>query len=117
MKKVSSWLIALLGLWEFGDIAALFVPDFGQIQPFVWNHIVVGFGLMVTGVWAALTQDPRTARILYWAAAIGGGWLVIASFILRPFVIHAGLWNDVLVGAAVLVLSVWSAISAARRTV
>jgi hypothetical protein len=39
--KVLNWIIVLLGLWEFADMAALFVPDFGKIPDFLWNHILV----------------------------------------------------------------------------
>ena len=55
--KVVNWLIALLGLWEFGDIAALFVPGFGHVQAFVWNHIITGLLLMIDGTWAARTSN------------------------------------------------------------
>lgn len=57
--KVLNWMIALLGLWEFGDIAALFVPNFGNIQPFVWNRIIVGLILMIVGVLAARHPPQR----------------------------------------------------------
>jgi hypothetical protein len=59
LMKVLNWMIALLGLWEFGDIAALFVPNFGNIQPFVWNHIIVGLILMIVGVLAARHPPQR----------------------------------------------------------
>jgi hypothetical protein len=112
--KVLNWIIALLGLWEFADIAALFVPDFGHIQAFVWNHIITGFILMVAGVWAALTSHVHTAKTLDWIAAIAGIWLIIAPFILGLPAVAAGLWNDIIVGFIVLILGVWAALSAPR---
>jgi hypothetical protein len=48
--------IGTLGVW---DIAALFVPNFGNIQPFVWNHIIVGLILMIVGVLAARHPPQR----------------------------------------------------------
>jgi hypothetical protein len=45
--KVISWIIALCGLWEFGDIVAFFVPDLGHVPAFVWNHIIVGIILLL----------------------------------------------------------------------
>lgn len=107
--KVLNWIIALFGLWEFGDIAALFVPNFGRIQSFVWNHIIVGLILMIVGVWAAWTSNAGTARTMNWIAAGAGIWLIISSFILRRPVITAGLWNDLIVGVITLVLGVWAA--------
>lgn len=79
--KVVSWIIALLGLWEFGDIAALFVPGFGRIQTFVWIHIIVGLILMLVGAWAGLTRHGGTAKTMGWTAAGAAVWLMIAPFL------------------------------------
>jgi hypothetical protein len=114
--KVLNWIIALLGLWEFADIAALFIPDFGKIPDFLWNHIIVGFLLMFVGVWAARTSRATTARTLNWIAAGAGLWLMISSFILRYPVVDAGLWNDLIVGAIAFVLGVWVALTSPRVT-
>jgi hypothetical protein len=76
-----SWIIVLLGLWEFGDIAALFVPGFGNIPAFLWNHVIVGMVLLVTGVWAAQTNDAGTAQTLSWIAVVAGIWQIIGTLI------------------------------------
>ena len=110
--KIFNWIIALLGLWEAGDIAALFVPNFGHIQAAVWNHILVGIFLMLLGAWGALTGNRNTARTLDWIAAAAGAWLVLASFLLRRPIIPAALLNDVLVGVIVLILGIWAATAA-----
>ena len=107
--KILSWLIALCGLWEFGDIALPFVIGFDDVQSFVWNHILVGLILMFTGVRAALTSDMRTARAMNWVAVVAGLWLILATFLLRDLTITAGLWNDLIVGVVVVILGVWSA--------
>lgn len=112
--KVLNWIIALLGLWEVGDIAAVFVPDFGKIPDFLWNHIIVGFLLMIVGVGAARASNVRTARTLNWIAAGAGMWLMISSFVLRYPVIGAGLGNDVIVGATAFGLGVWAALMVPR---
>lgn len=109
--KVLHWLIALCGLWEFGDIALPFVIPFEEVQSFVWNHILVGLLLMFTGVRAALTKDVRTARTMAWIAAVAGLWLILATFLLRGFTITAGWWNDLIVGVIVVILGVWSALA------
>jgi hypothetical protein len=54
--KVLHWMIALCGLWEFGDLALPFVIGFGEVQVFIWNHILVGILLMILGARAALTK-------------------------------------------------------------
>jgi hypothetical protein len=112
--KVLNWIIALFGLWEFGDIAALFVPGFGNIPVFLWNHIIVGLLLMIAGVWAARTSNTGTARRMNWVAAGTGTWLMISSFILRNPIPDAGFWNDVIVGVIVLILGVWAALTSPR---
>jgi hypothetical protein len=114
LRKVVNWIIALLGLWECGDIVAPFIPGFGHVQAFVWNHIIVGIILVIVGAWAALTSNVGTAKTLDWIAAVAGGWLIIASFILGNPATSAGLWNDIIVGVIVLILGVWAALSAPR---
>ena len=108
--NVLNWIIALLGLWVFADILALFVPDFGRIPDYLWNHIIIGLLLMIAGVWAARTSNAGTARTLNWMAAGAGLWLMISSFVLRYPVIYAGLWNDLIVGAIAFVLGIWAAL-------
>jgi hypothetical protein len=102
--KVLNWIIAFCGLWELGDIALPFVIGFGNVRAFVWNHITVGILLVLTGARAARTGNLRTARRLDWIAAVAGGWLMIAPFLLGTPEIAAGLWNDLIVGGIVLVL-------------
>jgi hypothetical protein len=112
--KVVNWIIALCGLWEFGDIVAPFVPGFGHVMAFVWNHIIVGLILMIAGAWAALTRNIRTAKTLDWIAAAAGVWLILAPFVLGAPEIAAGLWNDIIVGVIVVILGVWAALAAPR---
>ena len=116
MRHYVNWLIALCGLWEFGDIALPFVIGVDQVRSFVWNHILVGLILMFTGARAALTRDPRTARTMDWIAAIAGLWLIVATFLLRDLTITAGWWNDLIVGVIVITLGVWSALTLPRAS-
>jgi hypothetical protein len=112
--KLLSWLIALCGLWEAADLAAFFVPGFGEIQAFVANHIAVGIVLMMSGAWAALTRKVAIARTLHWIAVAAGVWLIVAPFILGQPAIAAGLWNDILVGIVVVSLGAWAALARPR---
>jgi len=89
--KVLNWIIALCGAWELGDIVLPFVIGFDNVQAFVWNHIIVGMILVLAGARAARTGNARTARTLDWIAAVAGGWLVIAPFLLGTPEIAAGL--------------------------
>jgi hypothetical protein len=112
--KVLNWIIALCGLWELGDIVLPFVIGFGNVQAFVWNHIIAGIVLVLVGARAARTGNVRTARTLDWIAAVGGGWLMIAPFLLGPPEIAAGLWNDIILGGIVLILGAWAAFALPR---
>lgn len=114
LVKVLNWLIALCGLWQFGDIAAFFVPGFGTVSVFIWNHVVVGFILMFLGSTAALTSNVGMAKKLDWIAAIAGIWLMVARFILGIPEMNAGLWNDLIVGLIVFILGVWASLSRPR---
>jgi len=112
--KVLNWIIALCGLWELGDIVLPFVIGFGNVRAFVWNHIIVGALLVLAGARAARTSNIRTARRLDWIAAVAGGWLMIAPFLLGTPEIAAGLWNDIIVGGVVLILGAWAALASPR---
>ena len=113
--KILNWLIALCGLWEFGDIALPFVIGFADVQSYVWNHILVGLLLMIAGAWAALTRDVRTARTMAWIAAAAGLWLILATFLLRGLNITAGWWNDLIIGVIVVILGIGSARASTPR--
>ena len=115
LAKIGSAIIALCGLWEFGDLAALFVPDFGPIPAFLWSHIGAGLALMVLGTWAAVTRSPGTARRLHGVAMAAGLWLIAAPFVLGHPVAGAGLWNDLIVGLVVAGLGGWLAWSQHTR--
>lgn len=114
MLRVLSWIIALCGLWEAEDVVLPFIIGFDRVQPLVWGHIIAGIVLVIAGVWAARTVDVQTARTMDWSATIAGAWLVIA-----PFGFHVprtgAFWNDVIVGALVLILASASGLLRQRR--
>ena len=112
--KVPSWIISLFGLWEFGDIVLPFIIGFDNVQALVWNHIIIGIILVIVGAWAGVASNIGTGKTMNWIATVAGVWLIIASFILRNRVINAGLWNDIIVGVIVLILSVWAALATPR---
>jgi hypothetical protein len=111
--KVFRWIVALLGLWEFGDIAALFIFRLERVPAPIWNHVITGGILIILGTWAALTRKRSTARTLDGIAAGAGAWLMLSRFILGA-ALPAALWNDAIVGALILILGVWSAIETSR---
>ncbi len=112
--KTLSWIVALAGVWE---IISPFVLGFSTVTAGVWDNVVVGIILIVLGVWAALTSNFNTARVLDWIAAVVGLWMIVSPFILGTSAIVTTLWNDVIVGIIALVCGAWAAVQANRVTV
>lgn len=112
--KWIDWIIALLGVWEAADILGLFVPGFGEMAIYVWNHIGVGLIWIIDGVLASLTDDARSARRWRAIALAAGLWLIASTLILRLPAVTAGLWNDLIVGASAVLLSGWAVLRQPR---
>jgi hypothetical protein len=66
--KVLNWIIAFCGLWELGDIVLPFVIGFGNVQAFVWSHIIVGMLLV-------LASARAVERYHRWRYRLGAGGL------------------------------------------
>jgi hypothetical protein len=53
----------------------------------------------------------KTARSLSWLVAVAGLWEVLAPFILGYSATTVAMWNAIIVGVALIVLSAWAALS------
>lgn len=104
--KSLSWLVAVAGLWE---VLAPFILGYSGTTVAMWNAIIVGVVLIVLAVWAARNENVDTDKILDWINAAGGVWLILSPFILGYSAVVAATWNDIIVGAVVLVLAAWAA--------
>ena len=92
----TSLFITILGAWLILSPFLLSRLDGVSLTPVVlWNDIVVGLLIVVTGIWA--TQSLSLAP--NWAHMALGGWLVAAPMLLG-YHFNAG-WNDMAVGAIV----------------
>ena len=111
--KTLSWIIAVAGLWE---IAAPFLFGMTATTAFLWDAVIVGLGLLVFGVWAALSSKEDTVKFLNWINAVLGLWLIIAPFALGYSSVATAMWNDIIIGAVALVLGVWAAVSVGSHT-
>jgi len=111
--KSLSWIIAVAGLWE---IAAPFLFGMSATTAFLWDGVIVGLGLLVFGVWAALSSKEDTVKFLNWINAVLGLWLIIAPFALGYSNVATAMWNDIIIGAGALVLGVWAAVSVGSHT-
>jgi hypothetical protein len=104
--KSFSWLVALAGLWE---VLAPFILGYSATMLALWNAIIAGAILIVLGVWIALNEDPGPDRTLDRVNVGVGVWLVVSPFILGYTTVVAALWNDIIIGAVVIVLAAWTA--------
>jgi hypothetical protein len=60
-------------------------------------------------MWVALSEDTGPDKTLDWVNAAVGVWLVVSPFVLGYAAVVAATWNDILVGAVVIVLAAWAA--------
>ncbi len=112
--KALNWIIALVGLLA---LIAPFVLGFSTMTTTMWSNIIVGILLIIFGVWAALSVNLGTARVLDWLNAILGLWLLISPFVLGSSVFMAALWTNVVLGIIALVLGVVAAVRESRVVV
>lgn len=54
-------------------------------------------------------------KLLCWILVILGIWLIISPFVVGYGAIRGALWNNVIVGIVVAVLSAWAAITIGKR--
>ncbi len=104
--KSLSWLVAVAGLWE---VLAPFILGYSLTTVAMWNAIIAGVVLIALAVWAALSDNVGTDKTLDWVNAVVGIWLIVSPFALGYSAVLAALWNDIIVGAVVLVLAAWAA--------
>ncbi len=108
--KVLSWIDIILGTWL---IVAPFVLTYPSMVA-VWNSIIVGaLVIILAGIHAA---NPTRAPGLNWITAILGVWVIAAPFVLHMASTTSTRWNDIVIGAAIVVFSVWSALTTPART-
>lgn len=104
--KTLNWVVVVLGVWEF---IAAFILGYTNKASAEWDAIIIGIALVILAGWAALANQMGTIKTLSWINTILGVWLVIAPFILSYTSIKGAMWNDIIVGIIVAVLSVWAA--------
>ncbi len=107
--NLASWVNVVLGAWL---IIAPFVLGYISGQAY-WNSILVGIAV---GVIALIrVASPYGTQWLSWVNVALGVWLIIAPFVLNDTV-SAAYWNDVIVGAVIVLVALWSAMTATRAT-
>ena len=98
-------LVFLAAMWLTISSFSLYYRDTGRYDAF-WNGAVVGLAIAV--LFLVRVVRPAETTSLGWVTAAMGGWLVAAPFVLDfSSAENASLtvWNDIVVGVLVLVLS------------
>ncbi len=97
-------MVAIVGLWE---LIAAFVLGYSTTSTAMWNAVIIGLALIILGIWAAVSKAETTDKTLDWINLILGVWLIISPFLLGYTAVAAAVWNDVIVGLVVVVLTAW----------
>lgn len=92
----------VLGLWLIVSPWAL---NFATVQVPTWNAWAVGVVIAVAAL-AALIAFNKWEE---WVEAALGGWLIVSPFLLGFSMVMNATWNQIIVGAIVGILAVWSA--------
>lgn len=106
--KWASWTNFVLGFWL---IIAPFSLAYAGVAAALYEDIILGIGIAALALWRALGKEMPAMAGVSWSVAGGGFWVLIAPFALGYAGTTAAVYNDVIVGLAVLVLGLWRAMS------
>ncbi|MCL4299135.1 MAG: SPW repeat protein [Anaerolineae bacterium] len=104
--KSLNGLVALVGLWE---VLAPPILGYMATPAAVGNAIIAGVTLILLAGLDDLIENASTDKNLDWIIGAAGVWLVVSPFVLGYSTVSAALWNDLIVGAVVIVLAAWGA--------
>jgi hypothetical protein len=104
----ASWTNVVLGLWL---ILAPFAFAYTGVTAALYEDIILGLAIAAFALWRALGEETPAMAGVSWLVAAGGFWVLIAPFVLGYSAVTAAVANDVIVGAAVLLLGAWRALS------
>jgi len=99
IKMWQAWINAILGLWF---IVAAFIFAGGKTFN-ITNGLITGIILLILGIWAAVSYKGWKN----WVIAIIGVWMVVSGFWF-PASYVATVANDIVAGAAIIILSLWA---------
>lgn len=103
----ASGLNVIVGIWL---IIAPFLLGHPAISAAVWNDVIVGILVLIFA--GIRISGAYQAAWLSWINFVLGIWMIVAPFVFGYAGISAAaLWNDIIVGAIILVLAAWSALA------
>lgn len=99
--KALSWTNFALGVWL---IVAPFALVFRGIQVALWDDVVVGLLIAAYSLWRASGIEHMTVG--NWIVGVLGLWASVSPFALHFSGTSVALWNNLIVGAAVTILTI-----------
>ena len=111
-----NWIIAIVGAWQ---IVSPFVLGYTTLPVAMWSAIITGAIIVIVALVAAIINSRSLDRILDWVSFLLGIWLIVSPFVLvfSHFGAMAAIWDAILVGILVILLSLWAATSINRQRV
>jgi hypothetical protein len=100
--QTASTINLLLGVWLI--IAPWVLPM--ATSAAVWNNVLFG-ALIVLLAATRLSRPAPATKAASWVNLVIGAWLIVAPFVLL-YVSNLEIWNDIIVGALVIVFGAWS---------
>jgi hypothetical protein len=100
--RTASAINLILGLWLI--IAAFTVAVSEEAY---WNDLIVGIVVLILAG-TRLSKPTEGTKPASWVNAAIGVWLIAAPFILS-YATDQEMWNDIIVGALLLIFAGWSA--------
>jgi hypothetical protein len=94
----------VLGVWL---VISPWVFGFAAEQAPTWNVWIIGAVIAIAAL-AALVAFNRWEE---WVNAVLGAWLILSPFILGFGGLMNATWNQIVVGAIVGILAIWSAVT------
>jgi hypothetical protein len=104
--RTASLLNVLAGVWL---IVSPFVLGYATRPVAMWVTIVVGIIVLVLA-WIRAAKPERHVG-LSWVNLLLGIWLIVSPFALTYATFARATWNDVVLGAVVVILAIWSAVA------
>ncbi|HEX3620670.1 MAG TPA: SPW repeat protein [Candidatus Udaeobacter sp.] len=105
-----SWINILLAIWL---IISPFVLTFSIFPRAMWNNVITG---IVIGIIAMLRTSMPQHPSWSWSNVILGIWLIISPFVLG-FFSQAALWNNVILGIIIGLVSWGNAMTKAHAAI
>lgn len=99
----ASWINVIAGLWLILAPFVLSYTNAAQKTNSIWLGIIVG----VLALIRAFTPASSGTVWLSWINIIAGIWLIVSPFVLGAASSMA-LWNNIIIGAIVLLDAIWN---------